>query len=455
MAQEKSNNKKMRTFYIIWFGQLISTLGSGLTGFALGIWVYQQTGSTTMFALSILSYMVPSIFLSPVAGALVDRWNRRWAMILSDSGAGLSTLAIFLLANSGNLQIWHVFVATFFMSAFSTIQWPAYSAATTMLVPKEQLGRAGGMVQIGQAISQLVSPAVAGALFVAYGLQGIVIVDFATFLFAVTTLFLIVIPEPEKTTKPEDGKTSLWQEMKLGWTFITERKGLLYLLLYFASVNFTFGLFGPLITPMMLELGTPDQVGYVSSAIGIGMLIGTLVMSIWGGPKRRIYGILFSGIWQGLCGLFMGAQPSLVLIAVVGFLLMMAMPIMNGSSQALWQTKTPPDIQGRVFSVRRMIAQFTAPIATIIVGPLVDYVMQPAMNPGGALASSVGRMIGVGAGRGQAFVFVLTGLFTIIFSVAALANPRLRLVEDELPDVEVVEQKEMEAVPEEISPAAA
>jgi MFS family permease len=367
----------------------------------------------------------------------------------------LSTLAIFLLLISGKMEVWHVFVATFFMAAFSTVQWPAYSAATTMLVPKDQLGRAGGMVQIGQAISQLISPAVAGALFVSYGLQAIVFVDFATFLFAVGTLLVIVIPEPVRTSKPEDGKTSLWVEMKYGWTFITERKGLLYLLLYFASINFTFGLFGPLITPMMLELGTPDQAGYVSSAIGAGMLIGTLVMSIWGGPKRRVYGILISGIWLGLCGMFLGAQPSLVLIAVVGFLLMIVIPIQNGSSQALWQTKTPPDVQGRVFSVRRMIAQFTSPIATIIVGPLVDYVMQPAMEPGGALASTVGQVIGVGPGRGQALVFVMVGLLTIIFSVAALANPRLRLVEDELPDVEVIEQEEKEVIAEEASPATA
>ena len=455
MTQETQQNRGMLTFRVIWFGQLVSTLGSGLTGFALGIWVYQSTGSVTSFALSILAYSLPSVFLSPVAGALVDRWNRRWVMIMSDTGAGLSTLAVWLLHSSGRLEIWHVYVATFFISAFTTFQWPAYSAATTMLVPKEQLGRAGGMVQIGEAISQLISPVAAGAMFLNWGLGGIVLVDFVTFTFAILTLLAIRIPEPERSEEGKTGQGSLMQEMVFGWKFIAERKGLLYLLLYFAAINFAFGMFGPLLTPMMLEMGDAQQVGMVSSAIGVGMLLGTIVMSAWGGPKRRVFGVLGSGLWMGFMIFALGAQPSLTLIAGVGFLLIMVMPIMNGSSQALWQTKTPPDVQGRVFSVRRTIASFTVPISTIIIGPLVDKVFQPMMDEGGALAGSIGRIIGVGPGRGTALAFVIVGLIIVLTTIAAFANPRLRRVDLEIPDAEVVERDEQEQAAEEAVPTPA
>lgn len=457
MVEKKSDKQRMRTFFIIWFGQFVSTLGSGLTGFALGVYVYQQTQSTTLFAINILAYMIPGVFFSPVAGALVDRWNRRWAMILADTGAGLSTLAIFLLLRADRLEIWHIFIATFMMSMFTSFQWPAYSAATTMLVPKEHLGRAGGMVQIGEALSQLISPAIAGALFVAWGMQGVVMVDVVTFLFAVLTLLVVVIPEPKREEKTEEEKVSIWADMKVGWQFIMERKGLLYLLLYFASINFAGGFMGPLITPMMLEMGTPDQVGYVSSSIGVGMLVGTLIMSAWGGPKKRVYGILGGGLWSGLFVLLLGTRPSLLLIAIVGFFYMISMPIINGSSQALWQTKTPPDMQGRVFSVRRMIAQFTSPVAIIMSGPLVDYVMQPALDTGGALASTaVGQMIGSGPGSGAALMFVLIGLMAVAFSLIGLALPALRNVQENIPDVEVIEEGSQGAeLVEEAVPAAA
>ena len=141
----------MRTFFVIWSGQLVSTIGSGLTGFALGVWIYQETGSVTLFSLNLLAVAVPNLIVSPFAGALVDRWDRRLVMIMSDTGAGLATLSIAILYMTGNLEVWNILLATAINSAFSTFQWPAYSAVTTLLVPKEQLGRAGGMVQIGEA----------------------------------------------------------------------------------------------------------------------------------------------------------------------------------------------------------------------------------------------------------------------------------------------------------------
>jgi MFS family permease len=432
--KDQPGSHGMRVFTVMWFGQLVSTLGSGLTGFALGVWIYQQSHSTILFALNLLAFAVPNLVVSPFAGALVDRWDRRWVMVMSDTGAGLCTLAVAMLFFSGNLQIWQVIALTALSAAFSTFQWPAYSAATSLLVPKEQLGRAGGMVQIGEAISQLISPAVAGALFVTVGLQGVVLVDFATYLFAVVTLLLVRIPRPEVSAEGQAGKGSLWKEAGFGWTYIVARAGLLGLLLFFAATNFLSGLINPLLAPLILDMTSADMFGYLASIVGLGMLIGTLVMSAWGGPKRRIRGVLvFSFLASGFLAV-LGLRPSLPLMAVAGFGMMFAMPIINASSQAIWQSKVALDVQGRVFSVRRMIAWSTLPLAYIVAGPLADKVFKPLLVEGGPLAGSLGQVMGVGPGRGVGLMFVVIGLLSILVTALAYLNPRVRNVEDDLPD---------------------
>lgn len=438
MQKQQVASSGMRVFSVIWFGQLVSTIGSGLTGFALGVWVYEQTGSTTLFAMNILAYTLPTLLMSPIAGALVDRWDRRWAMIISDTGAGLSTLVVWLLLSSGRLEVWHIFIATAFNAAFSSFQWPAYSAATTLLVPKKHLGRAGGMVQIGQAISELISPVVAGALFVSAGLNSIILIDFVTFGVAVFTLLAVRIPRPPETQEGQEGKGSLLQEAAFGWKYIIARRGLTALLIYFATINFASGFFGPLLVPMMLDLAEPDAMGLVFSIVGLGMLVGTLIMSAWGGPQRRILGILVPGAAMGLFTVIIGFRPSLVFIGAGGFLMMLFMPILNASSQALWQSKTAPDIQGRVFAVRRMFAWITQPVSIILAGPLVERVFQPLMDEGGRLAPTVGRIIGVGPSRGTGLLLIVMGLFVFVVSTVAYTYPRLRFVEDELPDHDVV-----------------
>ena len=426
--------KGMRTFFVIWSGQLVSTIGSGLTGFALGVWIYQETGSVTLFALNMLAFAIPNLLVSPIAGVVVDRWDRRWVMILSDTGAGLATLSIAILYMTDNLQVWSIILATAVNSAFNTFQWPAYSAVTTLLVPKEHLGRAGGMVQIGEAISQLLSPAVAGVLFVTIGLGGVIAIDFATYIFAVLTLLIIRVPSPEPTAAGEESKGTFWKEAIYGWTYITARAGLFGLLLIFAATNFITGLIMPLITPMVLDMTSPQVLGILFSIVGVGMLVGTLVMSAWGGPKRRVHGVLAFLMIGGVFISLFGVSPSIPLLAVTGFGVMFTMPIVNGSSQAIWQSKVPPDVQGRVFAVRRMIAMSMTPLAYVIAGPLADRVFVPLLLEGGALANTVGRVIGVGPGRGTGFMFIVIGAVSVLVAAGGYLNPRVRYVEDELPD---------------------
>jgi hypothetical protein len=206
------------------------------------------------------------------------------------------------------------------------------------------------------------------------------------------------------------------------------------LLLVFASYNFLAGLMNPLIAPMLLDMTGPDMLGYLASIVGLGMLVGTLVMSAWGGPRQRIHGVLGFLALGGLFIALLGMRPLIPLMAFAGFSMMFTMPIVNGSSQAIWQSKVAPDVQGRVFAVRRMIAWSTMPLAYLIAGPLADRIFRPLLLEGGALADSVGLVIGVGPGRGTGLMFILIGFMCILVSLAGYLNPRVRNVELELPD---------------------
>lgn len=424
----------MRVFILIWFGQLVSLIGSGLTGFALGIWVYQRTGSVTQFALISLCTTLPLILISPLAGTLVDRWNRRWAMLLSDSAAGLSTLAIALLLVAGRLEVWHIYLAAAWGSIFSAFQWPAYAAATTLLVPKKHLGRASGMTQLGQAVAQLISPVLAGVLLVTIQLPGIILLDFATFLCALVTLLLVRFPDAKTTAAPEAGKGSLLREAAYGWRYITARPGLFGLLIFFTASNFLLGFVVVLATPLVLSFASSVVLGTILSIGGMGMLVGSLVMSTWGGSQRRINIVFGFMLLSGLCIMAAGLRPSIPLFALATFLFFFGLPIINGSCQVIFQKKVEPLVQGRVFALNGAIAGASLPVAYAIAGPLADKVFEPLMASNGALAGSIGQLIGVGPGRGIGLLFIVMGALTILVTVAAYQYPPLRVVEDELPD---------------------
>lgn len=423
----------MRRFSFIWFGQFISLIGSGMTGFGLGVWVYQQTGSVTRFSLISLSAIVPMILVSPLAGALTDRWNRRRVLILSDTGAALSTLVIAALLYYGTLDIWHICLLSAVSSAFRAFQWPAFIAATTLLVPEKHLGRASGMTQAGRALSRLiVSPLLAGALMEIIGLTGIILIDFASFLFALITLMTVRIPDTGMTDAGKAGKSSLWREIIYGWTYITERTGLLGLLLFFSAGNFLLGLAGVLFIPLMLSFSSAKVLGTVSSIGGAGMLAGGLVMGIWGGPSRLIYGVFgFSGI-VGLCILSAGSHTNISLFGIAIFFYFFSMPLINGCIHVIFQKNVESDLQGRVFATTGAIANASRPLAYLVAGPLSDHIFEPLMAPDGLLSQSIGQVIGTGPGRGIGLMFIIIGGLILLLTVMAYAYPPLRRVEDKL-----------------------
>jgi MFS family permease len=426
----------MRAFMIVWVGQVASLLGSAMTQFALTIWAYELTGSATALALVAFFGFAPMLVFGPIAGALVDRWNRKLVMMLSDLGAGVSTIGIFLLYLTGNLQIWHVCVAAVVSSIFGAFQWPAYSAAISTMLPKEQYARANGLLSLADSVSGVLAPIFALALLGAVSYSGIFLIDIITFVLAVGALLLVHVPQPERSEAGAEGKGSLWQESAYGFRYIGSRPSLLGLQITFLFINLAISLAFTILAPMLLaRTGTNEgALATVQSFGALGGVIGGLILSAWGGPKRRIYGVLIGivslSVMQIVLGL--GQEQVLWIIGMFGF--SVVIPILNGSSQALWQSKVPPDVQGRVFAARRMMGQFTKPLAMLAAGPLADQVFEPAMREGGSLVPLFGGLVGVGPGAGMALMFVIFGFCGILVGIAGFSVPVVRDIEDLLPD---------------------
>ena len=442
MSTEASGGQAdFKPFFFMWIGQVVSLIGSGLTSFAVGVWVYQETGNVTLFTLIATSAALPAVVLSPIAGVLVDRFDRKWMLIVSDTGAALSSLALLLLFRADALELWHIYLLVAINAAFNTIQFPAFGAAITMLIPKKHFGRASGMMQFGQSGAQVLAPLLAGMLMEWLPIPSIIAIDLTTFGVAVLLLvFLVRVPKPPAAT---GDRPSFWRQVAFGWEYIRDRPGLVALLGYFACINFLLPVSMVLVTPLVLSFASTDDLGMVLSISSAGMVVGSLVMASWGGPKRRVLGVL-GGAPFIVLGLFVaGFQASVPLIATGMFLFFFVVPLINGSSQAIWQAKVEPAVQGRVFAMRRMVAQITAPIAFLLAGPLAERVFVPLLRPEGALAGSLGPWLGTGEGRGIGLLFMTLATLFLVITVIAYLYPRLRdlevLVPDAVPETPPVE----------------
>ncbi len=430
-------------FTLVWAGQLVSVLASSMTQFALTIWAYQLTGSATTLGVINSVFVIPFLLLSPLAGVMVDRYNRKLMMMVSDLTAVTATAGLLLLHAGGNLQIWHLYVAAAVNGLGNTFQWPAYSAAISTMLPKEQHTRANGMMSLVESGPAVLAPVLAGALLPVIQLTGILTIDVVTFFLALGALLAVHVPQPARTAEGQAGQGSLFKEALYGFRYIFERRGLLGLLLFFVGLNFIIGLSISLFAPFILERTNQNSaiLGVVQSAGAIGGVIGGLLVGLWGGFRRRMTSIL---VGEALTGLFTLAVfgvgrslPVWVMAAVVGGIF----PIFtNGASQAIWQAKVAPDVQGRVFSARRMLAWSVTPITPLLAGLLADYVTEPAMQTSsGLLPGLFGWLVGTGPGAGMGLQFVLTGLaYMGLVAIVWLFVPTVRDLEDSLPDHDLV-----------------
>ncbi|XSG76616.1 MFS transporter [Herpetosiphon llansteffanensis] len=427
----QSNANGLRTFFWIWLGELISLLGSRLTSFALGVWVYQTTGSATSFALNLFFIMVPGIILAPFVGVWVDRWNVRTVMILSDSILALNTIVLLVLFLTKTMFIEFIYIFGLINSIGSMFQQLSSTIAFSLIIPKQHLSRSSGMIQFSESLTDILAPLLGGFLVLYLGIIGIIVLDLLTFGFAVITLMLIKIPARELTAAVA---RSIRQELREGWQFIRSYAGLFGLLIFYSLNNLLLGIVDALTGPLALTIGSSADFGFVVSAGGWGLLFGSLLMSTWGGPQQRIHGVVGVRLIFALGFIAVGLYPTIWVLALANGLYYFGIAVATSSTQAIWQTKVPPKLQGRVLAFRRMLAQSSLPVAFLLAGPLAERLFEPGVQADGWISNLTNLSWSQTTGRGTGLVISLMGGLMLGLIALTYANPRVRRVESEVPD---------------------
>lgn len=428
----------MKTFLIMWVGQLVSLMGTAMTRFAVLIWAYQQTGDATTLALLGFFSFGSFVVCSPIAGVWVDRWDKRRILIFSDLGSGVMTLTMLALYSTGSLHIWHLYVAQILTGLFDSFQFPAYTVATSVLVDKKDYTRTSGLRSLALNSSKVIAPFLGGFLLNFIDLNGVMLVDVLSFCFAVGVLLFVRIPNPPTSDEGKQARGSVWQQLQFGFRYIFQRPGLRGLLLIFMAIHFLATLtYFAILPAMILARSGGDEMALASvqAAMGIGGVIGGVMLSVWGGTRRKIHLVLGGLAISFFLGDFSFAVGrSLPVWIFAGLSADFFIPFIVGANRAIWQMKVPMDIQGRIFSVQYMMQESMMPIAYLIAGPLADRVLEPAMMPGGSLADTFGWLVGTGPGAGMGLMFIFTWFFGTLVGASGYLFASVRNID--LPDVE-------------------
>jgi MFS family permease len=428
---------------IVLAGQVISILASTMTSFSFSIWIFERTSSATVLGIMTTAFTVPYLIFIPIAGVLVDRYDRKLMMMISDLAAGLGTVAILVLYSMNALEVWHFYIVNVIVGLGSAFQWPAYSAAISTMVPKAQYGRANGMMSVVQSAPGIVGPMLAGAMLPLIGMKGIMLIDVVTFVVAIGALMMVFVPPPVRTKEGEESKGNLFEEASAGFAYIFKRPSLVGFVFMLLLANFFMGFANAVFVPLVLSRTQTNSMvlGTIETVASISLVVGSLVMGAWGGFKDRIQGVIWG--WASYC-LF-----GCILVGF-GYDLRVWIPAMlfaglgpsigNAHSQALLQAKVAPDLQGRVFSARRLLTWAPDAITPVIGGLLADRIMEPAMLEGGWLSNAFGWMVGNTTGSGMAFISILSGALTMMMLIGGLFFPAIRKIETLLPDHDQMER---------------
>lgn len=367
----------MRPFFTVWLGQVFSLLGSELVQFALVWWLTTTTGSAIVLALATMMAVLPRVFVSPVAGALVDRWNRRAVMMLADSLSALSVVVLAALFAFDAVEVWHVYAVMFVRASCAAFHWPAMQASTTLMVPHEHLARVAGMNQALQGMGAIAAPPLGALLLVVLPMQGVLLIDVATALLAISPLFFIRIPQPLQTVSKEDeSQPSLVSDLQVAVGFLRDRPAILLVIGIGVVVNclvFPALSLQPLLVTQHFG-GDALQLAWLQSALGIGMVSGGITLSLWGGFRRRAMTGLLALALNGVGLALVGVVPANDFPLAVGamFFAWFMNPIANGSLFAVLQTIVPAGMQGRVFTLLNSAAGAMIPLGLVVAGPLAD-----------------------------------------------------------------------------------
>lgn len=412
----------MKKFLMIWSGELISSIGSGMTAFALSVYVYQTTGSTTYVSLITLLAYLPTVLLSPLGGVLADRYDRRLLMIIGDLFSGLGLAYVLWNIQAGSDSMLPICIGVTFNAVFVALLEPSFRATITELLTEEEYARASGMVQIAGNAKFLISPALAGILLAVADIRLILLIDIGTFLITVTTV-AIVRKSVGKAVKTE--RQSIGREMRLGFAEINKSKGIRILIILMSFVCFFVGILQTLTSPMVLAVSNAETVGIMESLCAVGMLLGSVFIGILGIKKNFSTVLCVAGILSGIFIALTGVNKSIFVTGAGIFLFFLALPFMNTSADVLIRKNIPNELQGRVWGIISLLSQTGTVLAYALSGVLADFVFEPLLSDNGVLSDSIGALIGTGTGRGIGFMLILSGICII---PAAFAIGRSRSI---------------------------
>jgi len=425
LAQQKT----FARFLIVWFGQLISMIGIGLTAFSLGVYAFETTNTATAVALITLFTFVPNILLRPIGGVLADRYDRRLMMIVGDLGAALGLLFILIMILNNSIELWHIYVGVSISSIFSSLQAPAYRASATDLLDEKDFSKGSGLVQLAESAKFLFSPIIAGILLSITTIEIILVINMMTYIVAILAVF--VIRNKLKTARDNEERQPWYYEIVEGWNTIKNNRGVLLLVIIVSIITFYLGFLETLIGPMLLSFTTAKTLGMFQSISAIGMLVSSLLIGMFSMTKRYSFMLVIGLVLAGLAFALLGTSTNIYVLILAGFLFLGSLPFVNTSADVLVRRNIPNEKQGRVWGIIGILSQVGFIIAYSTAGVLADKVFNPMLEEGGALANSIGSFIGVGPGRGIGFLFIIAGLLVVVVAIITSRIQSIKALDEE------------------------
>lgn len=425
---EKNNTENyFRKYIVLWLSQSVSGLGSSMTGFALVLWAYGQSRSAMSVSLMSFCNYVPYVILSLFVGGFIDRHKKKTIMLVSDSIAAVGSLTVLALVLAGNLAVWNIYVINVIIGVTNAFQQPASAVATGRLVPEEKISNVSGMNSFSGNLIVVFSPMLAAFLYAVGGLPLILLIDLTSFAFAFCVLlFFIAIPE----LPPEQTNSAPFAGIAEGFAFLKKEKGILYIMLTMALINFFSRLtYENILSPMILARSGESSItlGIVNACMGIGGIAGGIIVSVKKESRRKATAIYVSAALSFLFGdLMMAAGRNVFWWSVAATAASLPIPFIMANQNAILYRRIPAAVQGRVFAVRNAVQYSTIPIGIILGGYLADYVFEPFMGSGDGIADVLAKIVGGGPGSGMAVMFLCTGVCGFAISMMSCFNREIR-----------------------------